>query len=92
MWVIAVLSPLWFKLSLFASLLLSGQQAIKSEDLKEQRVDGSWKSRNLDFLKCTLVAGKPVFGRKIHSHSDNSRIGDSMYKRFIHTTRSSLDP
>ena len=33
--------------------------------VKEQRVDGSSKSRNLDFVRCTLVAGKPVLGRKI---------------------------
>ena len=40
------------------------------EGVKEQRVDGSSKSSYVgDFVRCTLVAGKPVFGRKIHIHS-----------------------
>ena len=30
--------------------------------VKEQRVDGSSDSRNLDSVRCTLVAGKPVLG------------------------------
>ena len=47
--------------------------------VKEQRVDGSSKFRNLNFVRCTLIAGKPVFGRTIHSFSHNSR------KMFIHT-------
>ena len=38
----------------------------KQEGVKEQRVDGSSNSRNLEFVRCTLVAGKPVLGRKIH--------------------------
>lgn len=38
----------------------------KQEGVKEQRVDGSSSSRNLEFVRCTLVAGKPVLGRKIH--------------------------
>ncbi|RYE12413.1 MAG: hypothetical protein EOP34_10880 [Rickettsiales bacterium] len=46
--------------------------------VKEQRVDGSSKFRNLNFVRCTLIAGKPVFGRTIHSFSHNSG------KMFIH--------
>ena len=84
MWVIAVLSHPYFKAEC--------KQAINSKSVKEQRVDGSSNSRNLDFVRCTLVAGKPVFGWKIHYHSDNSRIVNSMFKRSIHTTRSTLDP
>jgi hypothetical protein len=45
--------------------------------VKEQRVDGFSKSRNLDLVRCTLVAGKPVFGRTIRYSSYNSK--------FIHT-------
>jgi len=60
--------------------------------VKEQRVDSSENSRILDFVRCTLVAGKPVFGRKIHSHSNNSGIVNNIFKRSIYTTRSSLDP
>lgn len=37
----------------------------RQKGVKEQRVDGSSKSRNLDFVRCTLVAGKPVLGRRI---------------------------
>lgn len=84
MWVIAVLNHPYFKAEC--------KQTINSKGVKEKRVDGSSNSRNLDFVRCTLVAGKPVFGRKIHSHSDNSRIANSMFKRSIHTTRSTLDP
>ena len=69
-WEIAVLSHPRFK-----------SIGINIQGVKEQRVDGSSKSRNLDFVRCTLVAGKPVFGRKIHSHSDNSIIRSSMFKR-----------
>ena len=83
MWVIAVLSHPLFKAEC--------NKAINSEGVKEQRVDGSSNSRNLDFVRCTLVAGKPVFRRKIHSHSYNNIIANRMSKRFI-TTRSSLDP
>lgn len=39
--------------------------------VKEQRVDGSSNSRNLEFVRYTLVAGKPVLGRKIYIHFDN---------------------
>jgi len=42
--------------------------------VKEQRVDGSSKSRNLDFVRCTLVAGKPVLGRKIPFHPNNCKV------------------
>ena len=50
-WEIAVLSHPRFK-----------SIGINIQGVKEQRVDGSSKSRNLDFVRCTLVAGKPVFG------------------------------
>jgi hypothetical protein len=83
-WVIAVLSHPWFKAMC--------KQGIKTRGVKEQRVDGSSNSRNLDFVRCTLVAGKPVFGRKIHSHFDNNIIRNSMFKRSIHTIRSALNP
>ncbi|XWW92072.1 LAGLIDADG endonuclease (mitochondrion) [Cordyceps javanica] len=63
--------------------------SFKQKGVKEQRVDGSSKSRNLDFVRCTLVAGKPVLGRRIHSISDNSIIKNT---RFMHTTKDTLDP
>ena len=58
--------------------------------VKEQRVDGSSKSRNLDFVRCTLVAGKPVLGRKIPFHPNNCKVvtGLSWQRAFIHTTKS----
>jgi hypothetical protein len=84
MWVIADLSHPYSK--------AESRLVIKNKVVKEQRVDGSSNSRNLDFVRCTLVAGKPVLGRKIHSHSDNSIIANNMFKRFMLTTRSSLDP
>jgi hypothetical protein len=61
--------------------------------VKEQRVDGSSKSRNLDFVRCTLVAGKPVLGRKIPFHPNNCKIVSGLLsaKAFIHTTRSMED-
>src|SRR2546430_2030025 len=83
-WVIAVLSHFCF--------IAGYKQAINSKGVKEQRVDGSSNSRNLDFVRCTLVAGKPVFGKKIHSFSDNNIIVNSMLKKFIHNERSILDP
>lgn len=43
----------------------------ESKSVKEQRVDGSSNFRSLEFARCTLVAGKPVLGRKMHSRSDN---------------------
>ncbi len=64
----------------------------KQKGVKEQRVDGSSRSINLDFVRCTLVAGKPVLGRRIHSLSDNSIIENTRFKRFIHTTKYILDP
>jgi hypothetical protein len=86
-WVIAVLSHPWFKAICKYGIDILG--------VKEQRVDGSSKYRILDFVRCTLVAGKPVFGRKIHSHSDNSIICSSMFKRSIHiisSVRTTLNP
>jgi hypothetical protein len=58
--------------------------------VKEQRVDGSSKSRNLDFVRCTLVAGKPVLGRKIPFHPNNCKVVSGLLsaKAFIHTTKS----
>uniref|UniRef100_UPI002238BCEC hypothetical protein n=1 Tax=Cordyceps blackwelliae TaxID=2164018 RepID=UPI002238BCEC len=58
--------------------------SITQKSVKEQRVDGSSRSRNLDFVRCTLVAGKPVLGRRIHSISDNSIIKNT---RFMYTTK-----
>ena len=86
-WVIAVLSHPWFKAICKYGIDILG--------VKEQRVDGSSKYRILDFVRCTLVAGKPVLGRKIHSHSDNSIICSSMFKRSIHiisSVRTNLNP
>lgn len=51
--------------------------------VKEQRVDGSSRFRNLNLVRCTLIAGKPVFGRTIHPYSHN--------KLFIHTRAYLLD-
>jgi len=45
------------------SSLLSAE--CKQPGVKEQRVDGSSSSINLELVRCTLVAGKPVLGRKI---------------------------
>jgi hypothetical protein len=78
-WVITVLSHPYLKAEY--------KQVIKG--VKEQRVDGSSISRNLDFVRCTLVAGKPVFGRKIHYRPDYIIF---TYNKFIHITRSTLDP
>ena len=83
-WIITDLNHSWFKVKYI--------QTINSKNVKEQRVDGSSNSRILDFVRCTLVAGKPVLGRKIHSHSDNNIIRSSMFKRSIHTIRSTLNP
>jgi len=49
--------------------------------VKEQRVDGFSKSRNLDFVRCTLVAGKPVFRRTIHKNSYNLKFSKSIHTR-----------
>jgi hypothetical protein len=46
----------------------------QAKPVKEQRVDGSSDYTNLDSVRFTLVAGKPVFGRKIHFHPDNHRV------------------
>lgn len=58
--------------------------------VKEQRVDGSSKSRNLDFVRCTLVAGKPVLGRKIPFHPNNCKVVSGLLspRAFIHTIKS----
>ena len=61
--------------------------------VKEQRVDGSSKSRNLDFVRCTLVAGKPVLGRKTPFHPNNCKVVSGLLsaKAFINTTKSMGD-
>ena len=61
----------------------------KSEFVKEQRVDGYADSRILVSEKCTLIAGKPVLGRKIPFHPDNRRIGMGFLKQraFKHSIR-----
>jgi len=58
--------------------------------VKEQRVDGFSKSRNLDFVRCTLVAGKPVFERTIYSYSDNKKSYGLI--RSLHAERFFIDP
>ena len=65
----------------------------QAKPVKEQRVDGSSKSRNLDFVRCTLVAGKPVLGRKISFHPDNGKVVSGLFspKAFIHSTRSTKE-
>jgi hypothetical protein len=55
-------------------------RAINSKGVKEQRVDSYSKFRNLDFVKCTLVAGIPVFGKNIYSLSYNNIIVNNMLK------------
>jgi len=82
MWVIAVLSHSKFKV----------YKALNIESVKEQRVDGSSSSRNLGFVRCTLVAGKPVLGRKFHTTSSIFIAQSNMYKKSIHTITSSLNP
>lgn len=64
----------------------------QAKPVKEQRVDGSSVSRILDSVRCTLVAGRPVFGRKIHFHSDNRKVVmgplfGNQKVAFIHSTR-----
>jgi len=57
--------------------------------VKEQRVDGSPNSSYTgDFVRCTLVAGKPVLGRKIHFHSDKTKFSNLALKRCIHSNKS----
>ena len=82
MWVIAVLSHSKFKV----------YNALTIESVKEQRVDGSSSSRNLEFVRCTLVAGKPVLGRKFHTHSSIFIAESNMYKKSINTMNSNLNP
>jgi hypothetical protein len=84
MWVITVLSHFCF--------IANYIKTINPKSVKEQRVDGYSKSRNLDLVRYTLVAGKPVFGRKIYSFSDNNIIVNITSKKFIHNKRSILDP
>lgn len=64
---------------------------VTRESVKEQRVDGSSDSRTLVSVRCTLVAGKPVFARKIPFHSHNRRVVMGLFsvaqKAFIHSTR-----
>ncbi len=43
----------------------------QAKPVKEQRVDGSSDYIILNPVRCTLVAGKPVFGRKFNFHLDN---------------------
>lgn len=61
----------------------------QAKPVKEQRVDGSSKSINLDFVRCTLVAGKPVLGRKIPFHLNNCKVVSGLLspRAFIHTTK-----
>ena len=82
MWVTAVLSHFYFK---------TNYKVITNKGVKEQRVDGSSRSRILGFVRCTLVAGKPVFGRKIHSYSYNSKIFNDILKKSIRT-KATIDP
>ena len=45
-----------------------GSKSVISDNditVKEQRVDGSSNSRNLDFVRCTLVAGKAGSWKKL---------------------------
>lgn len=83
-WAITVLNYFCF--------IADSLQTINYKSVKEQRVDSYSNSRNLDFVRCTLVAGKPVFGRKIYSRFGNNIIVNNMSKRFIHNKRSILDP
>ena len=81
-WVIAVLSHSKFKV----------YKALNIKSVKEQRVDGSSSSIILEFVRCTLVAGKPVLGRKFHTHSNKYIAQSTMYKRSIHMINSNLNP
>jgi len=88
-WVIAVLSHLKYIKRRPKNKQSIGRLIYKG--VKEQRVDGSSKSSYVgDFVKCTLVAGKPVFGTKIHSHPDkiNSlplKNSNLVFSRCIHS-------
>ena len=70
-WITAVLSHPWRFIN------------PSDKDVKEQRVGGSSGFRNLNLVRCTLVAGKPVFGRTIHPYSHK--------KMFIHTISNKQD-
>jgi hypothetical protein len=84
-----------------------------AKGVKEQRVDGSLSStpplqvgglRRMELIRCTLVAGKPVLGRKIHycprGPAPSNRVkvpGDYIiitHNRFIHSQKSTqrVDP
>ena len=59
---------------------------ITYKGVKEQRVDGSSKPRNLGFVRCTLIAGKPVFGRTIQTHSNNkTNFMRTIYSKSFHS-------
>ena len=94
---------LWVVVDMWVITVLS--HPFLKEGVKEQRVDGYLNSINLDFIRCTLVAGKPVLRRKTHYHFDNKIIlrrficyeitaGKTLtIKKFICTrTRSNIDP
>lgn len=66
-------------------------KALNIKSVKEQRVDGSSSSRNLELVRCTLVAGKPVLGRKFHNPSSKFIAQSNFYKKSIHTITSSLN-
>ena len=93
-WIITDLNHCWF--------IVKYIQTINSKNVKEQRVDGSSKSRILDFVRCTLVAGKPVFGRKFHKSYNNVITNNNFVikgARLLHTininkleSKSNLDP
>ena len=93
-WVIAVLSHLKFIKAIPKNKQNLGRWINK--DVKEQRVDGySNSSYGGDYVKCTLVAGKPVFGRKIHFHSDKTKYrlwgrkdSNIVFTRCIHSNKS----
>jgi len=78
------------KISVMKWVIADLNQIRVTLSVKEQRVDGSSKSRNLDFVRCTLVAGKPVLGRKIPFHPNNCKVVSGLLspRAFIHTTKS----
>ena len=60
----------------------------QAKPVKEQRVDGSSDFINLNSVRCTLVAGKPVFGRKINFHPDIRIVVMGLRQiAFIHSTK-----
>ena len=78
------------KISVMKWVIADLNQIRVTLSVKEQRVDGSSKSRNLDFVRCTLVAGKPVLGRKIPFHPNNCKVVSGLLspRAFIHTIKS----